>query len=236
MTTDHDLDRRLDAFLLDGPTELPEASLFAVRDRIDTTRQQAVIGPWRLPTMNKLVSLGVGAAAVVAVLVIGSQVLRPAAAVDVGGSPSVPPSAPPSATTPPDPPSGTVRFMSDGAAAMTEVDAVFDGGSVSGTAVTTFATGIHTVTLECADRDGDTWAIAGTTEQTTVPGERPGDWSAVIVKDGSPQRIGIWLSDSKVAGTDCAGWLAAIDFSTIDDGNFTPVLSGVLEPPPVAAP
>ena len=71
---------------------------------------------------------------------------------------------------------------------------------MSGTAVTTLSRGTHTVQLECASRDGDTWALAGTVEQTTVPGEKAGDWSAVIVRDGSPQHIAIWLSTDQGGG------------------------------------
>lgn len=131
---------------------------------------------------------------------------------------------------------GTVEYLLDGAAATTEVDATADGASVSGTAVTTFVGGIHTVRLECAARDGATWALGGTTEQTTVAGERAGDWSAVVVKDGSPQQIGIWFSDSKSEGVDCDGWLAAIDLADLDPSNFRPVGSGALAPPPDLAP
>ena len=95
---------------------------------------------------------------------------------------------------------GVVQYQLDGAPATTEVDVVADGASVSGTAVTALREGTHTVRLGCASRNGDTWALGGTTEQTTVPGERAGDWSAVIVKDGSPQQIGIWLSAAPVGG------------------------------------
>ena len=84
MTARHDLDRQLEAFLLDGPTELPDPSFDAVRDRIEDTRQRVFVGPWRLPIMNKLVPIGLGAAAVVVGLVIGAQLLRPPGG--VGGS------------------------------------------------------------------------------------------------------------------------------------------------------
>ena len=128
---------------------------------------------------------------------------------------------------------GSVSYQSDGASATTQVDLVTDGASVSGTAVTTFgANATHTVRLECVARDGDTWALGGTTTDTTVSGEHPGDWSAVIVRDGSPQKIGIWLSDAKTEGIDCAAWLAAIDLATIDAQNFQPVESGALVAPP----
>jgi hypothetical protein len=72
MTAHHDLDRRLNAFLLDGPTSLPDASFDAVRDRTEQTRQRVVLGPWRVP-MSKLVPIGLGAAAVIGVLLLGSQ-------------------------------------------------------------------------------------------------------------------------------------------------------------------
>ena len=131
---------------------------------------------------------------------------------------------------------GIVHYQLDGAPATTEVDVVADGSSVSGTAVTTFREGTHTVQLGCASRDGDTWAFGGTTEQTTVPGERAGDWSAVIVKDGTPQRIGIWLSAPPSEASDCDAWLSAIDFATIGAENFNAVESGALVPPPGLAP
>ena len=131
---------------------------------------------------------------------------------------------------------GTVQFQSDGAPATTEVNVVVDGATVSGTAVTTFSKGTHTVRLGCASRDGDTWALGGTTEATTLSGERAGDWSAVIVKDGSPQQIAIWLSDDPSKASDCAAWLATTDFASIGLENFTPVESGALVPPPDLAP
>ena len=99
MTAPDDLDRQLDAYLWDGPTALPDPSFDAVRDRVEMTSQRAVIGPWRLPIiMNKLVPIGLGAAAVIAVLVIGSQLLGPAAPSGVGAAP---PSAAPSAASSP---------------------------------------------------------------------------------------------------------------------------------------
>ena len=65
MTAHDDLDRQLNDLLRDGPTELPYQSFDAVRDRTEQTGQRVVIGPWRLPEMNKIVTIGLGAAAVV---------------------------------------------------------------------------------------------------------------------------------------------------------------------------
>ena len=73
MTAHDDLDRQLNDFLGDGPTELPWESLDAVRARTEQTGQRVVIGSWRLPDMNKIVGFGLAAAAVVAVVLIGSQ-------------------------------------------------------------------------------------------------------------------------------------------------------------------
>jgi hypothetical protein len=126
---------------------------------------------------------------------------------------------------------GIVHYQQDGAPATTEVAIVPDGATISGTAVTTLREGTHTVRLGCASRNGDTWALGGTTEQTTVPGERAGDWSAVIVKDGPPQQIGIWLSAPPSEGSDCEAFLAATDFATISPENFHTVESGALLPP-----
>jgi hypothetical protein len=229
MSAPRDLDKQLDAFLLEGPTELPDPSFDAVRGRMESTRQRVVFGPWRMPDMNKFLAIGLGGAAVVVALVIGAQLLGPAAGSGVGGAPSATPSPIPSPT----PVGGIVEF---GIGETTEVDAVADGASVSGTAVSTLVSGTHAVRVECAARDGDTWAFGGTIEETTVPGESAGSWSAVIVRGDSPQQVGIWLSDDKQEGSDCDGWLGSIDLNTIDAENFVPVKSGELVPPPGLAP
>ena len=84
MTAHDDLDRQLNDFLRDGPTELPYQSFDAVRDRTEQTRQRVVIGPWRIPEMNKFVTIGLGAAAVVVARLRRRSVLRFARAVGVG--------------------------------------------------------------------------------------------------------------------------------------------------------
>jgi hypothetical protein len=105
MTAPHDLDRQLQAFLTDGPTELPDPSFDAVRDRMEATRQRVVIGPWRFPDMNKFVPIGLGAAAVVVALVLGTQFLGRPAPGGAGGAPSAEPSATPTPSPSVAPPS-----------------------------------------------------------------------------------------------------------------------------------
>jgi hypothetical protein len=231
MTASRDPDQLIHHFLLDGEEQLHDQVYDAVRADIEQRRQRVVIGPWRMPDMNKLVPFGLGAAALVAVLAIGSQLLGPAASSGVGAAPPAAPEAIPSLS----PVGGTVEYQLDGASATTEVTAVADGASVSGTAVTTFVGGTHTVQLACANRNGDTWALAGTVEQTTVPGEKAGHWSVVIVRDGSPQHISIWLSADPEAVSDCDA-LASSDFSTIGLEDLQRVESGALVPPPDLAP
>ena len=92
MTAHHDLDRQLNAFLLDGPTSLPDSSFDAVRDRTEQTRQRVVLGPWRVPTLNKLVPVGLGAAALVVALLLGSQFIGSPSSI-VGGPASQPPAS-----------------------------------------------------------------------------------------------------------------------------------------------
>ena len=92
MTAHHDLDRQLNAFLLDGPTSLPDSSFDAVRDRTEQTRQRVVLGPWRVPTLNKLIPVGLGAAAVIGVLLLGTRFIGSPSS-NVGGPASQPPAS-----------------------------------------------------------------------------------------------------------------------------------------------
>ena len=92
MTAHHDLDRLLNAFLLDGPTSLPDSSFDAVRDRAEQTRQRVVLGPWRVPTVNKLIPIGLGAAALVVALLLGSRFIGSPSS-NVGGPASEPPAS-----------------------------------------------------------------------------------------------------------------------------------------------
>ena len=99
MNAHRDPDRLVHDFLMEGGTELADQVYDTVRASIEQKRQRAVVGPWRFPDMNKLVPLGLGAAAVVVVLLAGGQLLRPPAQNGVGGAPAASP-VPTAATTP----------------------------------------------------------------------------------------------------------------------------------------
>ena len=96
MTAHDDLDRQLNDLLREGPTELPYESFDAVRDRTEQTGQRVVIGPWRLPEMNKIVTIGLGAAAVVVAVFVGAQLFGSPS----GGLGSQPTATPPSTASP----------------------------------------------------------------------------------------------------------------------------------------
>ena len=131
MTAHNDLDRQLNDFLLDGPTELPYESFDAVRDRTEQTGQRVVVGPWRLPNMNKIVTIGLGAAAVVVLLFVGAQFFgspstgigsQPTPTPEPTATPQPPPS--PSADDPTDFASLPIGRIDEGDYAFTHLDGV----------------------------------------------------------------------------------------------------------------
>jgi len=91
MTAHRDPDRLIHAFLMEGQTELPDQVYDAVRDRIETTRQRAVIGSWRTPDVNRYLKIGLAAAAVLVIAVVAFNLLPGSPA--PGGEPSATPSA-----------------------------------------------------------------------------------------------------------------------------------------------
>ncbi|MEO6207323.1 MAG: hypothetical protein ABIP77_05165 [Candidatus Limnocylindrales bacterium] len=103
MPTDKQLDQKISRWLeAEAPGQVPDRVLRATFERTRKTRQH---GGWRALLrriyVNKIVPIGLAAAAVV--LVLGAQLLGPPAPSGVGGAPSAPPSptaAPTSDATP----------------------------------------------------------------------------------------------------------------------------------------
>jgi hypothetical protein len=95
MTSERDIERLLDRWFADRPTEVSDRVLDSVADRITRQRQRpAVHLPWRDTAMNPLVKVGAAVAAVVLIAVIGYNLL-PASQSQVGGpGPSASPSSP----------------------------------------------------------------------------------------------------------------------------------------------
>jgi hypothetical protein len=92
MTTPRDPDRLIHAFVREGAEQLDDQVYDAVRADIEQQRQRVVIGPWRVPNVSKLVPIGLGAVAVIAVLFIGSRFIGSPTS-NVGGPASEPPAS-----------------------------------------------------------------------------------------------------------------------------------------------
>lgn len=115
MTAHSDLDRQLNDFLRDGPEELPYQSFDAVRDRTEQTGQRVVIGPWRLPDMNKILTIGLGAAAVVVAVFVGAQLFgSPSGGVGSQPTQTPMPTATPQPTATPEPSSSLAGGLPPG--------------------------------------------------------------------------------------------------------------------------
>lgn len=97
MTTPRNPDRLIRTYLREeqalGQPEVPEHVYGAIRDGIEQTRQRAVIGSMGVPDMNKFLAIGLGAAAVVVALLIGSNLIGSTSPAP-GGAPSAAPSNP----------------------------------------------------------------------------------------------------------------------------------------------
>ena len=87
MTASRDPDRLIHDFLLEGEEQLQDQVFDAVRAEIGRN-DSGRFGLWRTPTMNKLVTYGLAAAAVVAVLLVGSRLFgSPTAALALRSDP-----------------------------------------------------------------------------------------------------------------------------------------------------
>lgn len=96
MTASRDPDRMIRAFLLEGEELLPDQAYDAVRAEIEQKRQRAVIGPWRFPTMKRLMTVGAGAVAVLVMLFAGAQLFgSPSGGLGAPATPTPEPTATP---------------------------------------------------------------------------------------------------------------------------------------------
>jgi len=99
MNASRDPDHLIHAFLMEGEDQLQDQVYDAVRADIEHRAQRVVIGPWRLPIMNKIVGVALAAAAVVAAVLIGAQLIgSPSGVGGPGGEPT--PSPEPSVAEP----------------------------------------------------------------------------------------------------------------------------------------
>jgi len=189
MNAQREPDRLINAFLMEGQTELADQVYDAVRADIEHRRQRVVIGPWRMPDMNKLAPIGLGAAAVVVALVVGTQLLPLGGGLGSAPSPtpsptpmaSVAPSAPPSVAPSIAPPSPTSRAsLPEGPYILSDPDPSEEPGGL-----------LTTVTIPGPGWYGD-----------------PGNGTIVNAEDADPPAgagmIGPWVQPLYVFGDPCA--------------------------------
>ena len=115
MTRSRDSDALLSAYLAEGMEVLPDRVVDAVLDEVHRIDQRVPRGPWRTPSMLKF---ALGAAAVIAVVVLGGAVwLGASRPGDSIGAPS----GPGTSSSPSTPPSPTAAPTATGATNLVEV-------------------------------------------------------------------------------------------------------------------
>jgi hypothetical protein len=99
MNDDRSLERAARSWLEEGPTQAPDRAVAAALARVQTTRQERDLVPWRLPNMNGFSRAIAGMALIVAIVAIGVLIVRPGP--NVGGPGATPtPSPTPVVTAP----------------------------------------------------------------------------------------------------------------------------------------
>jgi hypothetical protein len=87
MNDDRSLERAARSWLEEGPSRAPDRAVDAALSRIQTTRQERDLVPWRLPNMRSATRLVAGMAAIAAVLV-GAVLVAPRLGSGIGSAPS----------------------------------------------------------------------------------------------------------------------------------------------------
>jgi hypothetical protein len=178
MNDDRSLERAARSWLEEGPTRAPDQTVDAALARIQTTRQERDLVPWRLPTMNPVMRLA--GAAIVAVLAVSVLFLATRPASNVG----------PPATTSPAP------SLAASLAPTSELPAA---RALAPTAVIDLAGKVRD-TIPLATDGTDVWVgvdgavihINGqtnATQQIDVPDMSTGNGEMVMASDG------LWIED-----------------------------------------
>ena len=199
MTTPRDPDRQIHAFLLEGDELLNDQVYDVVRAEIERKRQRAFIGPWRTPTMNKIVTIGLAAAAVLVVVVIGSQLLGSPRNVGVDGD-----ATPTPQPTSPTPVAVTLASGSFSAplgefGEAFNIEAVRTGDDVSGTMEISNPAGgegAYSVDVQCARTTDEGVLLIGgeVTESTYEEFIEDGAYVVLMLAPGTPVRM-LWAAD-----------------------------------------
>jgi hypothetical protein len=231
MSTERDATRIVQSWLEAGSTAIPDRVIDAVLAELPSRPQRRSRWSLRRSRPMKLVlPLAVGAAAVaVLAVVLSGQFLSNDSS--VGGPTSSPVPSPTPISI-----GGEFTVAGD---LVVAIEGRSDGMSLSGTVNGSYAGDAFTIDLKCLRQyDDQTWMLAGSVIESAVPGNPFGSWAAVIVRDGSPQKAGIYpqprsttevcemfvnrIPDSAVEGPEMIG--------PMDEGSIT------LPPAPAASP
>lgn len=227
MTAPRDPDRLINAFLQEGAEQLQDQVYDVVRAGIERKRQRVVIGPWRSLRMNRFLAIGAAAAAVLVVVVIGSQVFgRPT---NVGGGDEATPTPQPTTSTPVAVTlasgSFTVPLGEFGEAV--DIEAVRRGDDVSGTMEISNPAGgegAYSVDVQCARTTEKGFLVIGgeVTESTYQEFIEDGAYVAIALAPGTPVRM-LWAADVLVTDevpAPAESCSAFVDSMLADQGLF----------------
>jgi hypothetical protein len=216
MRTDNDLERAVRLWVAQGSDQLPDPALDAALDRIATTKQRHA--GWlarRINLMNgKALKLGLVAAAVVAVALLGVRFLPGM----VGGPPDPTPIPTPTAVTLA---SGTFTAPLGEFGEAFDIEAVRTGDDVSGTMEVSNpagAEGAYSVDVQCARTTDDGFLLIGgeVTESTYEEFIEDGAYAVIVLAPGTPVRM-LWAAEplvteeAQVPAKSCSAFVESLD-------------------------
>ena len=227
MTAHRDPDRLILAFFNEGVEDLPDPVYDEVRARIELTRQRAFIGPWRTSDVNRLLTIGLAAAAVVVIAIVGYQFLGNS---NTGG-PDATATPEPTVSSPGAAQLAAGRFESHGG--QIELDASGEGSNVTGSMIYADLGGADlggfTVDLQCTRiSDGGLILIGGPVIQSSkgYAQDAPvGSNVAIVFQRGSPVKAFIHVEYPNPHEANCLTFLASVP--DLGDPGFD---ASVLEP------
>jgi hypothetical protein len=199
MSAPRDPDRLIRAFLREGEEDLQDRVYDAVRAEIEHKRQRVVIGLWRMPIMNRFLTIGAAAVAVLVVVFIGSQLFG--SRTNVGGGANATPTPQPTSPTP-----VAVTLASGSFTAplgefgeAVDIEAVRTGDDVSGTMEISNPAGgegAYSVDVQCARTTDDGFLLIGgeVTASTYEEFIEDGAYVVIALASGTPVRM-LWAVD-----------------------------------------
>ena len=233
MTTDHDLERAVRAWVALGSEQLPDPALDAALDEIERTDQRHA--GWlarRINLMNgNALKLGLAAVAIIAVAILGASYFSG----NVGGPPDPTPTPTPVTLA-----SGSFTADLSNWGQELDIEATKVGDDVSGTLKVSGPDGAFALDLECSRTTDDGLLVIGgaVTEATNEVASEAG-YGAIFFAPGTPPRTILHLDvvpddPATSPAESCTAYVDAIvsdpEFAQWDDpAPFGAPITGDLE-------